>query len=121
MGHPENGSPEEGKKEDDKDEEQRELTEEEQEKLQAEQEAEELAKIKKMLDVFKPLEAEWVGEEKVEYNSELPGQENKKAVTWKDEWKGFYTDAGRYFKMTGKTDGKIKSTYEWTGSDDSDN
>ncbi|MBP7950819.1 MAG: hypothetical protein KA004_14300 [Verrucomicrobiales bacterium] len=113
---------EEGKKNEEKKEgEDRELSDEEQEKLQAEQEAEELAKIKKMLEVFKSLEGEWVGEEKVEYNNDLPGQETKKAVTWKDEWKGFFSDAGRYFKMTGKTDGKIKSTYEWTVTYDADN
>jgi hypothetical protein len=76
-------------------------------------EKEEAAKLKKMMAVFKSLEGEWVGKEKIDYNNELPGFKNKPDVEWNDEWKGFYTQNGRYFEMTGKTDGEMASTYHW--------
>lgn len=75
-------------------------------------EKEELAAINAKLAVFKSLEGEWTGEEKIEYNPELR-KDDKTEVKWKDEWKGFFTNEGRYFEMTGKTKGEVESTYHW--------
>jgi hypothetical protein len=66
--------------------------------------------IHKMLKVFKPLEGEWTGDEKVEHTEE-PYKALDKA--WKDEWKGFYTMEGVYFEMTGKTQGDEATEYRW--------
>jgi len=66
--------------------------------------------IRKMLKVFKSLEGEWTGTEKVEH-----ADEPFKALdeSWKDTWKGFYTVDGRYFEMTGKTEGSQNTSYRW--------
>lgn len=66
--------------------------------------------IRKMLKVFKPLEGEWTGTEKVEHSDERFKPMDKE---WKDEWKGFYTVDGRYFEMTGQTKGEESTTYRW--------
>ncbi len=90
---------------------------------QAEQEAEtkEAADVKEKLAVFKTLEGEWIGEESIDYNPDFrkPNAPNK--TSWKDEWKGFYTNDSRYFEMTGKTSGKISSTYHWYVTYDTSN
>lgn len=90
---------------------------EESEKSEAEQEKEamekELAQVRKMLAVFRTLEGEWTGTEKIEYNHEIEDFKDRKAKTWHDEWKGFYTQEGRFFEMTGKTDGDMVTTYHW--------
>lgn len=66
--------------------------------------------IRKMLKVFKALEGEWTGNEKIEYaDEELKGLNQE----WKDVWTGFYTMDGRYFEMTGKTEGEQNTTYRW--------
>jgi len=66
--------------------------------------------IRKMLKVFKPLAGEWTGTEKVEH-----ADEGLKALDkeWKDTWKGFYTVDGRYFEMTGQTEGEEPTSYRW--------
>jgi hypothetical protein len=68
------------------------------------------AEIRKMLKVFKTLDGEWTGTEKIEH-----ADEQFKALDqqWKDVWKGFYTMDGRYFEMTGKTEGENNSIYRW--------
>ena len=66
--------------------------------------------IRKMLKVFKTLEGEWTGTEKVEHSDEQFKALDKE---WKDVWKGFYTVDARYFEMTGKTDGEDAATYRW--------
>lgn len=68
-----------------------------------EQEEEEKAQVATMMKVFKPLEAEWTGTEKIEHEDEPLKALDK---SWKDEWKGFYTFGGRYFEMTGQASGK---------------
>lgn len=83
-------------------------------------EATETAEIKEKLAVFKSLEGEWTGEEKIEYNPELR-RDGKAIVKWKDEWKGFYTNEGRYFEMTGQTKGEVASTYHWYVTYDTEN
>ena len=75
-----------------------------------EQEKEEKEAVAKMMKVFKPLEAEWTGTEKIEHEDEPLKALDK---TWKDEWKGFYTFGGRYFEMTGQASGDNASTYRW--------
>jgi hypothetical protein len=79
-------------------------------KRMKEEEKESNATIRKMLRVFKPLEGEWTGTEKVEH-VEKPFQPLDKE--WKDEWKGFFTVDGRYFEMTGQTSGEETTTYRW--------
>ena len=66
--------------------------------------------IRKMLKVFKSLEGEWTGEEKIEH-----ADEQFKALdeAWNDTWKGFYTMDGRYFEMTGQTSGSQNTSYRW--------
>jgi hypothetical protein len=66
--------------------------------------------IKKMLRVFKPLEGEWSGKEKVEHEAEPFKAFDKE---WGDVWKGFFTTDGRYFEMTGQTDGEDSAGYRW--------
>lgn len=66
--------------------------------------------IRKMLKVFKPLEGEWTGSEKVEHSDPRFKEMDKE---WKDEWKGFYTVDGRYFEMTGQTKGEDPTSYRW--------
>lgn len=83
-------------------------------------EAAEMAEINKKMAVFKSLEGEWTGEEKIVYNKELR-RDGKEEVKWKDEWKGFYTNEGRYFEMTGKTKGEVNSTYHWYVTYDTEN
>jgi hypothetical protein len=73
--------------------------------------------LRAKLAVFKSLEGEWIGEEAVDYNPEF----RKESVKWKDEWKGFFTNEGRYFEMTGKTAGKVNSTYHWYVTYDTEN
>jgi hypothetical protein len=84
--------------------------------LEAEEKAaekEEADTITAKLAVFKTLEGEWVGEESIDYNPEFRKPGAPETVSWKDEWKGFYTNENRYFEMTGKTAGKVNSTYHW--------
>jgi hypothetical protein len=90
---------------------------------QKEKEAQEkdLKQVRKMLQVFRSLEGEWTGSEKITYNKELPALKDKKEKEWKDEWKGFYTQDGRFFEMTGKSDGDLSSTYHWYVTYDSEN
>ena len=66
--------------------------------------------IRKMLKVFKPLEGEWTGTEKVEHRDARFKPMDKE---WKDEWKGHFTVDGRYFEMTGQTKGEESTTYRW--------
>ncbi len=73
------------------------------------------------LAVFKSLEGEWIGEEAVDYNPEFRKEGAPASVKWKDEWKGFFTNEGRYFEMTGKTAGKVNSTYHWYVTYDTEN
>jgi hypothetical protein len=75
-----------------------------------EQEEEEKAQVATMMKVFKPLEAEWTGTEKIEHEDEPLKALDK---SWKDEWKGFYTFGGRYFEMTGQASGENSSSYRW--------
>jgi hypothetical protein len=75
-----------------------------------EQEEEEKAQVATMMKVFKPLEAEWTGTEKIEHEDEPLKALDK---SWKDEWKGFYTFGGRYFEMTGQASGENSSAYRW--------
>ena len=89
-------------------------------KQDKEREAVEMAEINKKMAVFKSLEGEWTGEEKIVYNKELR-RDGKEEVKWKDEWKGFYTNEGRYFEMTGKTKGEVTSTYHWYVTYDTEN
>lgn len=79
-------------------------------KRSKEQEKESNATILKMLRVFKPLEGEWTGTEKVEHRDERFKPLDKE---WKDTWKGFYTVDGRYFEMTGRTEGEESTSYRW--------
>jgi hypothetical protein len=82
-------------------------------------EKEDKEKVTKMMKVFKALEGEWTGKEKVEYNNEIPGQKNKPDAAWDDTWKGFFTQNGRYFEMEGATSGALASTYKWVVTYDS--
>jgi hypothetical protein len=66
--------------------------------------------IRKMLRVFKPLQGEWTGTESIEHAETKYKSLDKK---WKDEWKGFYTVDGRYFEMTGQTQGEESTSYRW--------
>ena len=66
--------------------------------------------IRKMLKVFKSLEGEWTGTEKIEHPDE---QFKALDESWNDTWKGFFTMEGRYFEMTGKTDGSQNTSYRW--------
>ncbi len=66
--------------------------------------------IRKMLKVFKPLAGEWIGTEKVEHLDERFKPLDKE---WKDTWKGFFTVDGRYFEMTGQTEGAESTSYRW--------
>ena len=68
------------------------------------------ATVRKMLKVFKPLAGEWTGTEKVEHSDEALKLLDKE---WKDTWKGFYTVDGRYFEMTGQTEGEESTSYRW--------
>ncbi len=68
------------------------------------------ATIRKMLKVFKPLAGEWTGTEKVEHKDDAFKSLDKE---WKDTWKGFYTVDGRYFEMTGQTEGEESTSYRW--------
>ncbi len=68
------------------------------------------ATIRKMLKVFKPLSGEWTGTEKVEHLDERFKPLDK---DWKDSWKGFFTVDGRYFEMTGQTEGAESTSYRW--------
>jgi len=68
------------------------------------------AEIKKMLRVFKALEGEWTGKEKVEHEDEPFKIFDKE---WNDVWKGFFTTDGRYFEMTGQTAGEDAASYRW--------
>lgn len=83
---------------------------EEYKKKVKEQQKESDAQIRKMLKVFKPLEGEWTGTEKVEHTDDQFKALDKE---WKDIWKGFYTVDGRYFEMTGKTEGEDPQSYRW--------
>lgn len=74
------------------------------------------ADVRKMLTVFKPLEGEWTGEEKIEHREERFKPFDK---AWKDTWRGFYTVDGRYFEMTGQTEGDEKTSYRWVCTWDS--
>lgn len=96
--------------------------EEDEDSPEAEKKAaeEDLAIIKSKLEVFKTLEGEWTGREQVSYTGELRKDGKDKVVKWKDEWKGFFTNAGRYFEMTGKTEGEVESTYHWKVTYDTD-
>lgn len=95
-------------------------TKEEAERKAKAEEAAEMAEINEKMAVFKTLEGEWAGEEKIEYNPEFR-LDGKKGVNWKDEWKGFYTNDGRYFEMTGRTKGEVNSTYHWYVTYDTEN
>jgi hypothetical protein len=66
--------------------------------------------VQKMLKVFKALEGEWTGTEKIEHTQEEDKPFDKE---WKDEWKGFYTFDGMYFEMTGQTQGDEPTQYRW--------
>ena len=66
--------------------------------------------IRRMLKVFKPLAGEWTGTEKVEHRDEALKALDKE---WKDTWKGFFTVDGRYFEMTGQTEGEESTAYRW--------
>jgi len=66
--------------------------------------------IRKMLKVFKTLEGEWTGTEKIEHSDD---QFKALDESWKDTWKGFFTVDGRYFEMTGQTDGAQNTSYRW--------
>lgn len=90
------------------------------EQAEADLEKAETAAIAAKLSVFKSLEGEWTGEEKIEYNEQLYKGKNN-VVKWKDEWKGFFTNKGRYFEMTGKTKGDVESTYHWYVTYDTQN
>jgi hypothetical protein len=79
-------------------------------KRSKEEEKERDATIKKMLRVFKPLEGEWTGIEKVEHRDPRFKALDK---DWKDTWKGFFTVDGRYFEMTGQTEGDDPTSYRW--------
>ncbi len=68
------------------------------------------AAVQKMLKVFKPLEGEWTGTEKVEHSEETLKPLDKE---WKDEWKGFFSMEGTYFEMNGKTQGEDPTEYRW--------
>jgi hypothetical protein len=68
------------------------------------------AEIRKMLKVFKSLEGEWTGTEKVEHSDD---QFKALDESWKDTWKGFFTMDGRYFEMTGQTEGSQNTAYRW--------
>jgi hypothetical protein len=87
-----------------------ELNPEEFKKRMKEDEKESNETIRKMLRVFKPLQGEWTGVEKIEH-----AEKRYKALDkeWKDEWKGFYTVDGRYFEMTGQTQGEDPTSYRW--------
>jgi hypothetical protein len=93
---------------------------EELEKQSKEAKEKDKATLAKMMAVFKSLEGEWIGQEKVDYNEQFPGNKNRKDISWDDEWKGFYTQEGRYFEMTGKTSNGEDSTYHWYVTFDSD-
>jgi hypothetical protein len=84
-------------------------------------EQKETATLQAKLAVFKSLEGEWIGEEAVDYNPEFRKEGAPASVKWKDEWKGFFTNEGRYFEMTGKTAGKVNSTYHWYVTYDTEN
>jgi hypothetical protein len=92
---------------------------EDHEKEDEESEAKDKEETIKMMKVFKSLEGEWTGKEVVDYNNDLPGLKNKPDKEWNDTWKGFFTQEGRYFEMTGATTGKMASTYHWTVTYDS--
>lgn len=79
-------------------------------KRMKEQEKEAKETVHKMLKVFKPLEGEWTGTEKIEHTEEPLKALDKE---WKDEWKGFFTMEGTYFEMTGKTQGDESTEYRW--------
>lgn len=79
-------------------------------KKSKEEEKERNVTIRKMLRVFKPLEGEWTGVEKVEHRDARFKPLDKE---WKDTWKGFYTVDGRYFEMTGQTEGDDPTSYRW--------
>lgn len=79
-------------------------------KKSKEDEKERNATIRRMLRVFKSLEGEWTGTEKVEHRDERLKALDKE---WKDQWKGFYTVDGRYFEMTGQTEGEESTSYRW--------
>jgi hypothetical protein len=66
--------------------------------------------IRRMLRVFKPLQGEWTGTEKVEH---VEAKFKALDKSWKDEWKGVYTVDGRYFEMTGQTSGEESTSYRW--------
>ena len=79
-------------------------------KRSKEEEKENNETIRKMLRVFNPLEGEWTGTEKVEHReARFKGLDKE----WKDTWKGFYTVDGRYFEMTGQTEGDDPTSYRW--------
>ena len=75
-----------------------------------EEEKERNVVIRKMLRVFKPLEGEWTGTEKVEHREKQFKSLDKE---WKDVWKGYYTVDGRYFEMVGETQGEDATSYRW--------
>jgi hypothetical protein len=79
-------------------------------KRMKEEEKESNDTIRKMLKVFKPLQGEWTGTEKVEHAEAKFKPLDKE---WKDEWKGYYTVDGRYFEMTGQTSGDESTSYRW--------
>jgi hypothetical protein len=79
-------------------------------KRMKEEEKETNAAIQRMMKVFRPLAGEWTGTEKVEHRDERFKALDKE---WKDEWKGFFTVEGRYFEMTGATQGEESTTYRW--------
>jgi hypothetical protein len=103
-------TPKNEKQEADPAEERPEFDPEEFKKKSKEDEKERNATIRKMLRVFKPLEGEWTGTEKVEHRDDRFKSLDKE---WKDVWKGFYTVEGRYFEMTGQTEGDESTSYRW--------
>lgn len=74
----------------------------------------EKAQSDKMMKVFQSLEGVWTGHEELKYeNDRFP------AKTWKDVWEGKYTLGGRYFEMTGQTEGEdMNAAYKWVCSYD---
>ncbi len=86
------------------------LTPDEAKKRYKELEKAQNAEIRKMLKVFTALEGEWTGKEKIEHTEE---EDKAFDIAWNDVWKGFFTMEGRYFEMTGQTDGENASTYRW--------
>jgi hypothetical protein len=102
---------------DEEQEEEAPMSPEEFKKFLKEREKENREAVLKMLKVFKPLEGEWTGTEKIEHTKEEDKIFDKE---WKDEWKGFYTLDGTHFEMTGQTQGDEPTQYRWICTWDAD-